>query len=262
MFIFFTTIFLSNTDAQPTALRGLTDSPLSLLQPSSGFAYAVPMHTVHISWFLLKNSKFCSSFFMLCHNSLRQHVAIIRNMNLVYRILYFKLQEMRKILLSFRYTVVHKKNPKKSWTDRNTALVHVKKNWYVQGLYWDRIGGGREWNPQPNLGYTRSFIWIIQHNKGTNCFINHSLWQAIIQQKSGKYLNRKDKALPKFCIPKAVSPSATFSGIPELHLVLILSWTTLPHSSWIACRLWDVKTCCHALFSPHVLFRIFFFLSI
>lgn len=93
-----------------------------------------------------------------------------------------------------------------------------------------------------------------------SCFINSfiSLWQAIIQQKSGKYLIRKDKALLKFCIPKVVSPSTTFPGIPELNLALTLPWTTLPHSLLISCRLWDLNTCCHSLFYPNVFFHIFF----
>lgn len=112
---------------------------------------------------------FCSSFSMLCHKLLGQHVAISRNMKPVCKFLSFKLQEIRQILLSSRYMVVHKKTNEEtnkkpyqmSWIDRNTALVHVKNNWYVQQLHWDHIGGGREQNPQPNLGYTGSFTWII-----------------------------------------------------------------------------------------------------
>lgn len=56
-----------------------------------------------------------------------------------------------------------------------------------------------------------------------SCYINNSLCQAIIQQKSTKYLSRKDRALPKLCIPKAVSLSTIFPGIPELHHTVTLT---------------------------------------
>lgn len=56
LFIFLTILWLCNTHPQPTPLWGL--AALSLIEPSSVFAYAMPVHTAHIHWFFLKIPQF------------------------------------------------------------------------------------------------------------------------------------------------------------------------------------------------------------
>lgn len=107
LFICLTSLRLCNTHPQPTPSWGLA-AP-SLTEPSSVFAYAVPITLLISIGFFSKIPNFCSSFFMLCHNPFRQHAATVRNMNLVCRILYFKFQ-IRKILLPALDTSKKKKN--------------------------------------------------------------------------------------------------------------------------------------------------------
>lgn len=169
---------------------------------------------------------------MLHHNSLRQHMAIITNVNVGCRILYFKLQKIRKILLSFRHTAVHQKK-KKFWIDRNQSMYRITD------MFKDNTEIILGEISTTKFAVYQKFCLNHTQSKKRMSSINNSLRQAIIPQKPGKCLNREEKASPRLCTPRAVSPSTTFPGTPEQHRATSPEWPCrIPHKDRVDYETW------------------------